>query len=111
VVGGVGVCGVVLSAGRGTRLAPFSETRPKASFMVGSRSLLDRAVEVVRPFVDEIAVNVSGHAGWFAANVPPYVKMFDEGSEPLGTAGGLHDMREWIGDRDVVVLNADGAVR
>jgi NDP-sugar pyrophosphorylase family protein len=109
-VGGVGVCGVVLSAGRGTRLAPFSDTRPKPSFPVGSRSLLDRAVDVVRPFVDEIALNVSGHADWFAAHVPPGVTTFDEGSEPLGTAGGLHNMREWIGDRDVVVLNADSVL-
>jgi MurNAc alpha-1-phosphate uridylyltransferase len=106
----VGVCGVILSAGRGTRLAPFSDTRPKASFPVGSRSLLDRAVDVVRPFVDEIALNVSGHADWFGAHVPPGVRMFQEGSEPLGTAGGLYNMREWIDGRDVVVLNADSVL-
>ncbi len=106
----MGMCGVVLSAGRGTRLAPFSDTRPKASFPVGSRSLLDRAVDVLRPFVDEIALNVSGHAEWFAAHVPPDVRTFEEGSEPLGTAGGLYNMREWIGPRDVVVLNADSVL-
>jgi N-acetyl-alpha-D-muramate 1-phosphate uridylyltransferase len=104
------VCGVVLSAGRGTRLAPFSDTRPKASFPVGSRSLLERAVDVLRPLVDEIALNVSGHTDWFAANVPPDVRTFEEGSEPLGTAGGLYNMRAWIGDRDVVVLNADSVL-
>ena len=109
-VSGMGVCGVVLSAGRGTRLAPFSDTRPKASFPVGSRSLLDRAVDLVRPFVDEIALNVSGHADWFAAHVPHSVQTFEEGSEPLGTAGGLYNMREWIGGRDVVVLNADSVL-
>jgi N-acetyl-alpha-D-muramate 1-phosphate uridylyltransferase len=106
----VGVCGVVLSAGRGTRLAPFSDTRPKASFPVGSVSLLDRALDLVRPFVDEIALNVSGHAEWFAAHVPPGVRTFEEGPAPLGTAGGLYNMREWIGDRDVVVLNADSVL-
>lgn len=109
-VSGVGVCGVVLSAGRGTRLAPYSDTRPKASFPVGSRTLLDRAVDVVRPFVDEIALNVSGHADWFAAHVPPDVTTFEEGSEPLGTGGGLYNMRDWIGDRDVVVLNVDSVL-
>lgn len=106
----VGVCGVVLSAGRGTRLAPFSDTRPKASFPVGSLSMLDRAIDVLRPFVEEIALNVSGHADWFAAHVPYGVRTFEEGSEPLGTAGGLYNMREWIGDRDVVVLNADSVL-
>ena len=109
-VSAVGVCGVVLSAGRGTRLAPFSDTRAKASFPVGSRTLLDRAVDVIRPFVDEIALNVSGHAEWFAAHVPPGVRIFEEGSEPLGTAGGLYNMREWIAERDVVVLNADSVL-
>ena len=109
-VSGVGVCGVVLSAGRGTRLAPFSDGRPKASFPVGSQSLLDRAVDALRPFVGEIAVNVSGHADWFAAHVPPDVTTFEEGSAPLGTAGGLYNMLEWIGDRDVVVLNADSVL-
>jgi MurNAc alpha-1-phosphate uridylyltransferase len=107
---GVDVCGVVLSAGRGTRLAPFSDTRPKASFPVGSQSLLDRAVDVLRPFVDEIAVNVSGHTDWFAAHVPPGVQMFEEGPDPLGTAGGLYNMQEWISGRDVVVLNADSVL-
>ncbi len=106
----MGVCGVVLSAGRGTRLAPFSDTRPKASFPVGSRNLLDRAVDVLRPFVDEIALNVSGHTDWFAAHVPPGVRVFEEGPEPLGTAGGLYNMQEWIGGRDVVVLNADSVL-
>lgn len=107
---GMGVCGVVLSAGRGTRLAPFSDTRPKASFPVGSQNLLERAVDVLRPFVDEIALNVSGHTDWFAAHVPPGVRTFQEGSEPLGTAGGLYNMRGWIGGRDVVVLNADSVL-
>jgi NDP-sugar pyrophosphorylase family protein len=106
----MGLCGVVLSAGRGTRLAPFSDTRPKASFPVGSRTLLDRAVDVLRPFVDEIALNVSGHTDWFAAHVPPGVQVFEEGPDPLGTAGGLYNMREWIGGRDVVVLNADSVL-
>ncbi len=107
---GVGLCGVVLSAGRGTRLAPFSDTRPKASFPIGSRSLLDRAVELLRPFVDEIALNVSGHSGWFATHVAPDVTTFHEGDDPLGTAGALYNMREWIDDRDVIVLNADSVL-
>lgn len=107
---GVDVCGVVLSAGRGTRLAPFSDTRPKASFPIGSQSLLDRAVDVLRPFVDEIAVNVSGNTDWFAAHVPRDVQMFEEGPDPLGTAGGLYNMQEWISGRDVVVLNADSVL-
>jgi NDP-sugar pyrophosphorylase family protein len=91
-------------------LAPFSDTRPKPSFPIGARSLLRRAIDTLRPFVDEIALNVSGHSDWFSANVPPDVTVFEEGSAPLGTAGGLYNMREWIGDRDLVVLNADSVL-
>lgn len=91
-------------------MAPFSDTRPKPSFPIGSRSLLGRALDVLRPIVDEIALNVSGHSDWFAAHVPADVTVFEEGAEPLGTAGGLYNMREWIGDRDLVVLNADSVL-
>lgn len=109
-VGDVGVCGVILAAGRGTRLAPFSDTRPKPSFPIGAQSLLERAVATVRPYVEDIALNVSGHADWFAANTPPGVTTFDEGADPLGTAGGVYNMRDWIDGRDVVVLNSDSVV-
>ena len=91
-------------------MAPFSNHRPKASFPIGDRTLLDRAVGVLRPLVDAVAVNVSGHADWFAAHVPADVTVFEEGADPLGTAGGLHNMRDWIADRDVVVLNADSVL-
>ncbi len=106
----MGPCGVILAAGRGTRLAPFSDHRPKPSFPVGSQTLLHRALGTIAPFVEDIAINVSGHSDWFRKHLPPDVRMFEEGSEPLGTAGGLNNMRDWIGDRDVVVLNADSVL-
>ena len=65
---------------------------------------------MLRPFVDDIALNVSGHADWFAAHVPLGAQTFEEGPEPLGTAGALYNMREWIDGRDVVVLNADSVL-
>jgi N-acetyl-alpha-D-muramate 1-phosphate uridylyltransferase len=106
----VAVCGVVLAAGRGTRLAPFSDHRPKPSFPIGDRSLLHRAVDELRAHVDDVAVNVSGHPDWFRQHTPTGVRLFEEGSEPLGTAGALRNMEGWIAGRDVVVLNADSVL-
>lgn len=100
-------CGIVLAAGRGTRLAPFSDDRPKPSFPVGDRSLLQRALDLLEPHVDELAVNVSDHVDWFRSHVPPGVHIAEEGAEPLGTGGAIHNLLDWIGDRDVLVLNAD----
>ena len=106
----MGVCGVVLSAGRGPGWRPSPTLGRKRRSRSDRRNLLDRAVDVLRPFVDEIALNVSGHTDWFAAHVPSGVRVFEEGPEPLGTAGGLYNMQEWIGGRDVVVLNADSVL-
>lgn len=103
----MGLCGVVLAAGRGTRLAPLAGDRPKPSFPIGSVTLLQRAIDTIQPFVDEVAVNFSAHADWFRANLPSGIERFDEGATPLGTAGAIVNMRSWINGRNVVVLNAD----
>lgn len=102
-----GVCGIVLAAGRGTRLAPFSDTRPKPSFPIAGRTLLQRAIDELAPHVDELAVNVSDHVEWFRSHLPTGVHLAEEGAEPLGTGGAIHNLLPWIGDRDVLVLNAD----
>lgn len=101
------MCGIVLAAGRGTRLAPFSDTRPKPSFPIADQTLLQRALDLLAPHVEELAVNVSDHVDWFRSAVPAGVHLAEEGPEPLGTGGAIHNLLGWIGDRDVIVLNAD----
>lgn len=106
----MGVCGVVLAAGWGTRLAPFSDIRPKPSFPLGGTTLLHHALGLLRPHVDELAVNFSAFDDWFRANLPAEVEQFHEEGQPLGTAGALFNMCHWIDGRDVVVLNADSVL-
>ena len=53
-----GIVGVVLAAGRGTRLRPLTRLRPKALCPVGNVPLVDLALERVRPAVDAVAVNL-----------------------------------------------------
>lgn len=104
--------GVVLAAGAGTRLRPLTLTIPKALAPVGGRPLLAWALERVRPYVDEVAVNVHHHAEQMVealtrmdVGVPLHISV--EAPEALGTAGALGRLRDWLGGAPVLVTNAD----
>ena len=99
---------MVLAAGRGERLRPLTDTTPKALLPVRGVPLLDLAIERLRPHVEEIAVN----AHWLHEQLENHLAGRDvhlsvEEPEPLGTAGALGQLREWIDGRDVLLTNAD----
>ncbi|MEQ1785665.1 MAG: sugar phosphate nucleotidyltransferase [Acidimicrobiales bacterium] len=102
-----GVVGVVLAAGRGTRLRPLTRLRPKALCPVGNVPLVDLALERVRPAVDAVAVNLHHGRRRLDAHLAADVHRSVEASEPLGTAGALGHLRDWIDGRAVLVVNAD----
>lgn len=98
---------VVLAAGRGSRLRPLTDLRPKPLCPVGDRPLLEWALERVAG-VGDVAVN--------AHHLCHAVESFVEGRgvhlsveqpEALGTAGALGRLRDWIDGRAVVVANSD----
>ena len=101
-----GLVGVVLAAGRGTRLRPLTRIRPKALCPVGNVPLIDLALERVRPAVDAVAVNLHHGRRALDAHLAPDVHRSVE-EEPLGTAGALGRLRPWIDGRGVLVVNAD----
>lgn len=102
-----GLVGVVLAAGRGTRLRPLTRIRPKALCPVGNMALVDLALERVRPAVEAVAVNL--HHGRHAvdAHLADDVHRSVEDEHLLGTAGALGLLRPWIDGRGVLVVNAD----
>ncbi len=102
-----GVVGVVLAAGRGTRLRPLTRIRPKALCPVGNVPLVDLALERVRPAVGDIAVNMHHGRRALDAHLASDVHRSVEEAEPLGTAGALGHLRPWIDGRGVLVVNAD----
>ncbi len=53
---------VILAAGKGTRLRPFTDHTPKPLIQVGDRALLDHIVEALPTEVDEIIL-VIGYLG------------------------------------------------
>jgi N-acetyl-alpha-D-muramate 1-phosphate uridylyltransferase len=106
------VAGVVLAAGVGTRLLPLTHIRPKALCPVADVPLVDLAIEraataVGTPSTESVAVNVHAGREQMEEHLDGRVHLSIEERAPLGTAGGLARLRDWIAGRPAVVLNAD----
>ena len=106
---------MILAAGLGTRLKPFTDNHPKALAMVNGKSLLQRNVEYlmsygindiivnVHHFADQIVTAVRENKGW-GANV----SISDETDEVLETGGGLLRAANYF-EKEArwLVMNAD----
>lgn len=102
------LAGVVLAAGAGTRLRPLTSVRPKPLCTVEGRPLLDLALERISPYAQQVAVNIHHHAALMhAALAGRDVHVSHEQPEPLGTAGALGRLREWVDGRPVLLTNSD----
>jgi NDP-sugar pyrophosphorylase family protein len=106
---------MILAAGLGTRLKPFTNDHPKALAMVNGKSLLQRNVEYLLSYgISEIIVNVHHFAdqiidainknnGW-GANIT----ISDETDEVLETGGGLLRAANYFESEERwLVMNAD----
>jgi MurNAc alpha-1-phosphate uridylyltransferase len=101
------VCAVVLAAGEGRRLRPLTEHLPKALCPVGNVALLDHALARVAALGLDVAVNACYLGHMVAEHVGDRAHLSVEPGDPLGTAGGVGLLRDWIGGRGVLVGNAD----
>lgn len=110
---------VVLAAGHGTRLRPFTCATPKPLMPVWGEPMLGRIVAMLREWgVDDIAFNThclheqvkawaDGYRrGAAAAGDKVRIKVSYE-PEILGTGGVLNPLREWIGDEPFFLVNGD----
>ena len=107
---------MILAAGLGTRLKPFTDKHPKALAIVNGKTLLQRNVEYLSSFgINEVIINVHH----FANQVIEFVKenngfgsdisFSDETSEVLETGGGIKKA-SWFFEEDdepFVVMNVD----
>jgi N-acetyl-alpha-D-muramate 1-phosphate uridylyltransferase len=105
------VCAVVLAAGEGQRLRPLTASTPKALCPVGNVALLDRAIARVATLgfagPARLAVNACYLGEQVVAHVGDRAHLSVEPGEPLGTAGGLGNLKPWIDGRGVLATNAD----
>lgn len=102
------VCAVILAAGEGRRLRPLTAGLPKALCPVGNVPLLDRALtRVAGAGITSVAVNASYLASQVVEHVGTRAHLSVEPDGPLGTSGGVAELRDWIDGRGVLVGNAD----
>jgi aminoglycoside/choline kinase family phosphotransferase len=99
---------VVLAAGFGTRLKPFTCTVPKPLLPVWGEAMLLRIVNRLREMgVEDIVVNchhLHDHVErWCAENGCRAVYE----KEILGTGGVLNPLREWLAGEDFYLVNGD----
>lgn len=101
---------VLIAAGRGTRMRPLTDTRPKPMLPVGGRPLLAHVIEACAGAVDGVVV-VTGYKGEtireyfgdsFAGLPIDYVRQ----RERLGTAHAIDRARDAIDD-EFLALNGD----
>jgi len=104
---------IILAAGRGTRLSPLSETRPKSMIPVGGKPLLEhlllslkengiRDVLVVIGYLGDIIRRDLGDGSHLGVHIQ-YVNQ----EKPLGTADALAASSASIGEADFLVIYGD----
>lgn len=106
---------MILAAGLGTRLKPFTDHHPKALAIVNGKSLLQRNIEYLQSYgINEVVVNVHHFAdqiidaieknrGWGST-----VSISDESDEVLETGGGLlRAKKHFENEAKWLVMNAD----
>lgn len=105
---------LVLAAGLGTRLRPWTLAHPKALVPVGGRPMLGRVLSrLAAEGFDEAVVNVHHFADQIidfldANDFGMCVGVSDESSELLDTGGGLAAAADrFVGEGPVLVHNAD----
>jgi N-acetyl-alpha-D-muramate 1-phosphate uridylyltransferase len=106
---------LILAAGLGTRLKPWTDHHPKALALVNNKSLLQRNVEYllqagikdiiinVHHFADQIIEATEKYKGW-GANI----HISDETDQVLETGGGLQKASWFFEDEEnCLMMNAD----
>ena len=100
------VAAVVLAAGRGKRLRPLTDLRPKPLCPVGNVALLDRNLDQALAVTSDVAVNAAYLAEQVVAHIGDRAYVSVE-PEQLGTGGAVGFLRPWLDGRAVLVLNGD----
>ena len=107
---------MILAAGLGTRLKPFTENHPKALLPINGKTLLQRNVEYLQSFnVKDVIINVHHFAAQIKETVQQNngwgsnITISDETELVLETGGGLKKAGEYLqaSSEPFVLMNAD----
>lgn len=105
---------MILAAGRGERMRPLTEKLPKPLLEVGGHRLIEfHLAALVKHGIRDVVINLS----WYGERIREAlgdgksyglaIRYSDEGSEPLGTGGGLFAALPLLGTEPFLVVNGD----
>lgn len=105
---------MILAAGRGERMRPLTDCRPKPLLEVGGHRLVEyHLASLQRLGTRDVVVNLS----WLGASIREAlgdgsryglaIRYSDEGPVALGTGGGLHAALALLGTDPFLVVNSD----
>jgi N-acetyl-alpha-D-muramate 1-phosphate uridylyltransferase len=105
---------MILAAGRGERMRPFTDTRPKPLAELGGKPLIQHHVEqLAAAGVKRIVINIA----WLGSQIPlalgngerfgVEICYSDEGPTPLDTGGGIFKALPLLGTDPFWVVSAD----
>ncbi|MCX7697587.1 MAG: sugar phosphate nucleotidyltransferase [Bacteroidales bacterium] len=106
--------GIILAAGLGTRLAPYTYVGPKPLFRLGQKALLDFVLQkMIASRISPLVINlfyfpmmVKRHVLYNYPEIP--IIFSDERFEILGTGGGIVQAASFLkGSDDVLIHNVD----
>ena len=104
---------VILAGGKGTRLYPITKEIPKPLLPVGHKPILNYLVDLFfAQQISDVAILINEEFKedfeWWRKRYYPRanLKLVSE-KEPLGTFGGLWLLRDWIGESQFFLTNAD----
>ena len=106
---------MILAAGLGTRLKPFTDKHPKALASVNNKTLLQINIEYLQSFgINNVIVNVHHFANQITETIEKNngwgsnISISDETNEVLETGGGLQKAAWFFKDADdFVLMNVD----
>ena len=103
---------MVLAAGLGVRMRPFSDTLPKPLVPVAGKPLIDHVLDRLSDAgVERAVVNIHHMADQLerhlAARTRPRIVLSDERGLLLGTGGGIKKALPQLGDAPFFLINAD----
>jgi N-acetyl-alpha-D-muramate 1-phosphate uridylyltransferase len=105
---------IVLAAGRGERMRPLTDDRPKPLLEAGGHALIDYHLHALAAAgVAEVVINLAWQGGRIREQVGDgsrhglVVRYSDEGETALETGGGIHRALEWLGPGPFLVVNGD----
>jgi NDP-sugar pyrophosphorylase family protein len=103
---------MILAAGLGTRLAPYTDHTPKPLFTINQRPILALTIDRLRQSgCSEIIINTHHRHQQIESFVAaqefdlPVTTRYEP--QILGTGGGIRNIADWWGDGPLLVINAD----